>query len=398
MASLLGRGDGLHGYINFAVGAPFSYLSARQIIGWYQAGDTEKLSQLRDKTVLIGAILDNEDRVKLPVALAQWEPENRLSPGLVLQAQMLRSVLNQGLVQPVPGVFVLTMILVSAGFWFGGRFRLKVLCFGVFMLGFGAASLLALRATLFMPIGTVMVTGAVALLASSLLAGRRYWLERQYLTQTFSGYVSPQVLNGILSGALVAGQVGQRLQVCVLFSDIRDFTTLSEALPAERVVDLLNRYFDRMAHTIHRHGGLVDKFMGDGMMTLFGVPKTLQCPEMNALEAAREMLLDMDELNQEFRASGLPELRIGIGLNSGEAIIGHVGSKERHEYTAIGDAVNVAARVCDLPKVLGYPIVCTESVAKAVGFPEFLKDAGTQPIKGRADVRVFGWRPERGVQ
>jgi adenylate cyclase len=81
-------------------------------------------------------------------------------------------------------------------------------------------------------------------------------------------------------------------------------------------------------------------------------------------------------------------------LHSGEAVIGHIGSKERHEYTAIGDAVNVAARVCDLPKTLNYPIVCTEAVARAVGNPAFLQSAGIQAIKGHSDVQVFGWHPQ----
>lgn len=395
MAALMERGGDFEGFINYAVGGPFSYVSASQVVAWHQAGDTAKLRHLADKTVLIGVVLDNEDRLKLPVAMVQWEPDNQLVPGLALQGQILRSIMNQGLVQIVPAALMLVLIALASGFWFGRRVRLKLVVFLVSTIALGAASLVALRATLFLPVGAILATAAFSLLASSAAAGRRHWLERQYLTKTFSGYVSPQVLKGILAGTLAAGKAGQRQQVCVLFSDIRDFTTLSENLSAERVVELLNNYFDRMAHIVHRHGGLVDKFMGDGMMTLFGVPTTLQCPEKNALEAAHEMLLELDDLNAEFRATGLPEIRIGIGLHSGEAVIGHLGSRERHEYTAIGDAVNVASRVCDLPKSLGYPIICTESVARAVGYPDFLKNVGTQPIKGHTDIQVFGWHPAR---
>ncbi len=392
LAALSGRGDKFQGYINYALGDPFSYLSAGQVVAWQQAGDSAKLAQqLAGKTVLIGVVLDIEDRIKVPVPLAQWEPNIRLLPGVVLQAQMLRSVLNQGLVQPAPTLVVALLIALAAGFWFGSSERIKIICFLLFSALLVATSLLALHANVFLPVGAVLATAATALLTSTAAAGRRYWQERQHLTQTFTGYVSPQILKGILSGALAVGKAGQRLHVCVLFSDIRDFTPLSEQLPPERVVELLNRYFDRMSHIIHQHGGLVDKFMGDGMMTLFGVPNVLHCPEQNALDAAREMLQAMHGLNVELRAAGLPELRIGIGLHSGEAVIGHVGSQERHEYTAIGDTVNVAARVCDLPKVLGSPIVCTESVTRALGFPDCLTDAGMQPIKGHAGVRVFTW-------
>ncbi len=392
MAALAGHTGPLQGYVNYALGEPFNYLPAGRVVAWQQAGDSARLAQeLAGKTVLIGVVLDIEDRIMLPVRLAQWEPDNRFLPGVVLQAQMLRSVLNQGLVQNAPTWVLVLLIALAGGFWFGHSVRLKLLCFALGGLALAAASLLALRANVFLPVGAVLATGTVALLTSTAAVGRRYWQERQHLTQTFTGYVSPQVLKGILSGALAVGKAGQRQQVCVLFSDIRDFTPLSEQLPAERVVELLNRYFDRMSHIIHQHGGLVDKFIGDGMMTLFGVPQALACPEQNALDAAREMLGAMQGLNAELAASGLPELRIGIGLHSGEAVIGHVGSQERHEYTAIGDTVNVAARVCDLPKVLGAPLVCTEAVARALGFPAYLTDAGVQKIKGHAGVRVFTW-------
>jgi class 3 adenylate cyclase len=138
---------------------------------------------------------------------------------------------------------------------------------------------------------------------------------------------------------------------------------------------------------------MVDKFLGDGMMALFGTPATLETPEKNALDAARAMLLAVDELNIELREKGLADIRIGIGLHTGELLISHIGSKDRHEFTAIGDVVNVAARVCDLPKLLGYPIVCTESVASAVGYPAYLESVGMQALKGRSDMLVYGWRP-----
>jgi class 3 adenylate cyclase len=393
MAALQERGSDFSGYIDYSVGGEFTYLPASQVVQWHRAGEQGKLSQLTNRTVLIGVILDNEDRLKSPVALAQWEPGNHMVPGVTLQAQMMRSIMNQGLVQPSSFLMMLLLILLASGFWSGVSIRLKVLLYTAMLPLLGAASLLALRGSLFVPVGVVLATATLSLVASAAVAGRRHWLERQYLTRTFSGYVSPKVLKGILSGALASGRAGQRQQVCVLFSDIRNFTTLSENLPADRVVELLNRYFESMSSIVHRHGGLVDKFIGDGMMTLFGVPQPLPCAEKSALEAAREMLLAVDDLNAVFRETGLPEIRIGIGLHSGEAVIGHLGSSERHEYTAIGDTVNVAARVCDLPKTLGYPIICTEAVAKAVGMPTFLEDAGLQTIKGHSDVRVFGWQP-----
>jgi adenylate cyclase len=177
----------------------------------------------------------------------------------------------------------------------------------------------------------------------------------------------------------------------VLFSDIRGFTTLSEKLPAQEIVALLNRYFARMTAVIHRHGGTVDKFIGDGMMAVFGAPNILPCPEHNALEAARDMLAALDELNGELAREGRAPLAIGVGLHSGEAVIGHIGSPDRHEYTAIGDTVNTAARLESLCKDLGSPIVCSEIVFSAAGAPAFLVSHGERQLKGRhVAITVYG--------
>jgi class 3 adenylate cyclase len=394
LVSLMDRPGEWRGFINYGIGGPFAYIPGRDLIAWQRAGDVARLAQIKDKLVLVGAVLDNDDRLMAPLELAQWEPGNHRVPGVTLQAQMLRSMMNQGLVQPAPLPLMLALIAAGGAFFLGGRWRLKLALYVGFAVAVLLAALLLLRASVFLPPLAILAAGALSLAASGIVAARGYWQERQYLTRTFAGYVSPQVMKGILSGALSQGQAGEKRRVCVLFSDIRGFTALSEQLPPAVVVRLLNRYFDRMTQIVHAHGGSVDKFIGDGMMALFGAPQPLACPEKNALETASAMLLALVELNATFRTEGLPAIHIGIGVHSGDAVIGHVGSRERHEYTAIGDAVNVAARVCDLPKLLGVPIVCSETVAAAVGHPGFLADKGMQPLKGHTDMRVFGWTPE----
>jgi class 3 adenylate cyclase len=197
---------------------------------------------------------------------------------------------------------------------------------------------------------------------------------------------------------IVAGRLSQELggtqkEVCVLFSDIRNFTTYSEGKSPEEVISLLNEYFSEMTAAIHKHGGTVDKFIGDGIMAFFGAPKRLDCAERNALESAQDMLISLHHLNKKLAARGVQPIRIGIGLNSGKVVVGHVGSESRHEYTAIGDVVNTASRIEGLTKDLGYPIVCSSTVASAVGFAGGMVDLGEKPIKGHTDIHVYGWKP-----
>lgn len=154
-------------------------------------------------------------------------------------------------------------------------------------------------------------------------------------------YVVQQILENPDSFKL--GGVNQTLTV--LFADIRGFTRLSEHAPPERVVHLLNNYFTAMTEIIFRHGGTLDKYIGDGLMSLFGAPTATPDDACNAVAAAVEMQREIEEINEELRSEGLSEIAIGIGLHTGVATVGYIGSERRSEYTAIGDTVNLAARL-----------------------------------------------------
>ncbi|MDQ5837551.1 MAG: GAF domain-containing protein [Acidobacteriota bacterium] len=154
-------------------------------------------------------------------------------------------------------------------------------------------------------------------------------------------YVVRQILENPDSFKL--GGVNQTLTV--LFADIRGFTRLSEHAPPERVVQLLNNYFTAMTEVIFAHGGTLDKYIGDGLMALFGAPTATDEDACNAVAAAVDMQRQIEDINEELRADGLSEIAIGIGLHTGVATVGYIGSERRSEYTAIGDTVNLAARL-----------------------------------------------------
>jgi adenylate cyclase len=220
-------------------------------------------------------------------------------------------------------------------------------------------------------------------------------VERGRLRRTFAGQVSPAVMNEMLAGSLSSGVNSRLADVCILFSDIRDFTALSERMSAEVVTNVLQRYFDRMVRAVHRHEGTVDKFIGDGMMVLFGAPRKSADPCGDAVKCALDMMEELDELNAEFRSEGLPTLTIGIGINYGTVTVGNIGSSERHNYSAIGDSVNVAARLEGLTKELGRKIVITEAVVSRIGEGFQFDPLGSHHVKGHSPVNVWGIRTTR---
>ncbi|PYS73815.1 MAG: hypothetical protein DMF69_03785 [Acidobacteria bacterium] len=172
-------------------------------------------------------------------------------------------------------------------------------------------------------------------------------------------YVVKQMLENPESFKL--GGVNQT--ITILFADIRGFTRISEHAPPEKIVSLLNRYFSAMTDIIFAHGGTLDKYLGDGLMALFGAPTATPEDASNALNAAVAMQRRVLGINQELHAEGLPEIGVGMGLHTGEVTVGYIGSERRSEYTAIGDAVNTASRLETNAK--GGEILLSDATAKA---------------------------------
>jgi len=200
-------------------------------------------------------------------------------------------------------------------------------------------------------------------------------------------YFSPQVAALLEGGHLVAAE---SRTVTILFSDLRDFTALAETLRSEEVVALLNDYHARMVETIFSHGGTLDKYLGDGLMAYFGAPVGQPDHAARAVRCALAMQEALAQLNVERAARGERPLRMGIGIHTGSVVVGDIGAPRRREYTAIGDAVNVAARLEELTKVHGVPVLVSEETRRSAGETIHFSAATAAPLRGRAQpVETF---------
>lgn len=190
--------------------------------------------------------------------------------------------------------------------------------------------------------------------------------EKQRITQNFSRYVSKHVLDQILSSKTFARLEGEKKKITVLFSDIKEFTQLSESLTPEDLVSFLNEYFENMIKIIFKYQGTLDKFIGDGIMAEFGIPLEDSEQELHAIKAAIEMQQLLKDLSQKWKGKAYETIHIGIGIHTGDAVIGNIGSSQRMEYTAIGDTVNTAARLESLTKEFKQEILISKETYSGV--------------------------------
>lgn len=214
--------------------------------------------------------------------------------------------------------------------------------------------------------------------------------DRDRVRDLLGKVVSPEIAAQLLHSRAVLG--GEEREVTILFSDLRDFTGLGEKLPPQELLALLNRYLDRMSTIIEEHHGVVDKYIGDAIMALFGAPVADKDAADQALACALAMNAALRELNAELAAEGRPQLEFGIGINTAQVVAGNMGSRRRLNYTVIGDGVNVAARLEALTKdpVYNTRILVSEATLRKASGAYATRPLGEVAVRGRAEaVRAF---------
>ncbi|MBK9295192.1 MAG: HAMP domain-containing protein [Oligoflexia bacterium] len=222
--------------------------------------------------------------------------------------------------------------------------------------------------------------------------------ERDKVKTLFGKFHGTGIANKLMSGEMKLG--GENRDATVFFSDIRGFTSFSEKVTPEDVVNMLNEYFKIMVSIINANHGVVDKFIGDAIMAVWGAPESHGNDAANALKACIQMRVAVEKLNQERIAKGQPEIKIGMGLHSGPLIAGTIGSDDRMEYTVIGDTVNMASRIEAATKAYGTDLLVSEVTYERVKDLFISELAGTAEVKGKSEplklFKVQGYVDESG--
>lgn len=210
-----------------------------------------------------------------------------------------------------------------------------------------------------------LITQILASTVAFYLNYRTQYRLRQQIKRQFEHYLDPRQVKQLQKNPEQLKLGGETRYATFLFTDVRGFTSMSESLPPEQVTYIMNKALTAQQAAVQKYGGMVDKYIGDAMMAIFNAPLDQADHEEQAIDCGLQIIKNMEALNQEMKQEGLPEIAIGIGINSGNAVIGNMGSESRFDYTAIGDAVNTAARLESATKEQKVDLLIGESTSKA---------------------------------
>lgn len=306
--------------------------------------------EFEDKIILIGASAIGLEDIKTT-------PISSKHPGVYLHASLLSNLLEKEYLKEMSQELTLVLILIFA---FATQipilFTQRTLLAGLIPMGL-AVAYIGWCVWRFSKFEVYHMSGPVLSIALTWLAAFGYLAftegkDKRRVRGMLSQYVSPAVLAEVMNRVddQLQAEIGSREDLSVLFSDVRGFTSISERLEAEKVVELLNTHFSVMSEIIFRYEGTVDKFIGDAIMAFWGAPIKVEDHPERAVKACLEMLDGLIEVNHLLEEKGLPPIHIGIGIHTGDVVLGNIGSARKLDYTVIGDAVNLASRLEGLTK------------------------------------------------
>jgi adenylate cyclase len=347
------------------------------------------LAEFKDKYVVIGPSA-------VGIGDFHASPMAATVPGVEYQATLISNLLQGHFVTPAPGALnVLAILLLALGTslavwrfadwraYTGASLALAALFVaGNFAWFHTARTALVLAA----PLGALATAFAAGNLTRYITEGR----EKRRYRATLMKYVSPPLVEAMMRDPGLGELHNQKIELTVLFSDVRGFTTISEKIPVDELVKTLNEFLSAMVEVIFRNGGTLDKFVGDCVMAFWGAPVRQEDHAARCARTALEMIATLEVLNAGWRKQGRQELHIGVGINTGEMILGNIGSERRMDFTVIGDNVNLAARLESSTKELKASIVISEATYRQIERQAQVRDLGTIHVKGKdVPIRVY---------
>jgi adenylate cyclase len=368
--------------------ALINYLGPAGIVPTYSAADVMQgklpADLLKDKIVLVGA-------TAVGIYDLRVTPFSGIFPGVEIQATAIDNLLHHNFIHtPRLGLPLMLLLILGLGLMMGlllPRFSAAwafvftlLLVEAYIIINYLLFTRLNLQLEIFYPLAEIVLV-YLGITMQRFLAEER---ERERIRKAFESYVAPAVVQEMLKNPENLRLGGERREISILFSDIRGFTTMSEDLDPEALVNLLHDFLNPMSNIIINQGGTIDKYMGDAIMALFGAPLVQPDHASLACHTALEMVATLNDLNQEWAGQGRPPLRVGIGVNTGPVAVGNMGSDRLFDYTAVGDNVNLASRLEGLNKYYGTSILISETTTQALGNGFILRDVDRVRVKGKA--------------
>ncbi|MFA7465258.1 MAG: adenylate/guanylate cyclase domain-containing protein [Syntrophales bacterium] len=345
---------------------------------------------LKDRIVLIGATAAGIYDLRVT-------PYSAVYPGVEVHANVIDNILKQDFIRRPGWTGFLDLLSIAVfgmalGIWLP---RVKAVpgflgSAGLLLASVGANVFVFSRCNLWLNLVYPSLTMVMVYTGVTVYKYVSEERERKKIRHAFQYYLTSSVINEMLKDPSRLKLGGDKKELTVMFSDIRGFTTISEGLTPEELVELLNEYLTGMTEVVFRYDGLLDKYIGDAIMAVFGAPLSQPDHAVRACKAALGMMERLGEFQRKWKEEGKPALRIGIGINSGEMVVGNMGSEMRFDYTVMGDNVNLASRLEGINKEYGTGIVIGESTHARVADRFICRELDSVRVKGKKlPVRIF---------
>jgi adenylate cyclase len=349
----------------------------------YDNGQKPQLAEeFRNKIVLIGATA---------VGAADFRPTafSETHPGVEIQATVLENLLRghslRALRPSVAGAAIVGMSFLMAGLVYSldSALLYSLLGLAAATIYFGAACWFFRAESVWVPLVAPLTGGGTAFLAATLTRYATEGREKRQYRKTLMKYISPALVETIMTDLDWGSLRAEKKNLTVLFSDIRGFTSFSEKYPAETVIATLNEHLNLMVSVIFKYQGTLDKFVGDCVMAFWGAPLAQPNHAELAARAALEMIEGLEKLNEKWQSEGRPTLHVGVGINTGEMLFGNIGSEQRMDFTVIGDNVNLGSRLESATKELHASIVISEATYSEIQPLVKVRPLGEIHVKGK---------------